>query len=154
MRWHHSTLIVFTALVACAQPGRIAPDSPVGRGRAQLQSENYAEALTLFREALANVPGDPNALLGIGAAHEGLGQLDSARAVYAELGASDLPGAARDELVFQTVLGPASATIKPGERFPSDRGIAGQVVRTGRSVLVEDVHKNRNFYPGIDHKAK
>jgi len=38
-------------------------------------------------------------------------------------------------------------------RFPVDRGIAGQVVRRGISVRVDDVSKDSSFYGGVDQRT-
>mgnify|MGYP002623179954 CR=1 FL=1 len=59
----------------------------------------------------------------------------------------------RDELVFHAVVGPAGKMLK-GVRINADQGIAGQVARTGRSVRVDDVRQNANFFDGIDAKTK
>ncbi|MEX2214277.1 MAG: sigma 54-interacting transcriptional regulator [Phycisphaeraceae bacterium] len=59
----------------------------------------------------------------------------------------------RDELVFQAVVGPAGKVLK-GVRIKADQGIAGQVARTGRSVRVDDVKQNANFFAGIDARTK
>lgn len=83
---------------ACARPGRVSPDSPVDRGRAALEAERFGDARALFGQAVALDPSNPNAQLGLGAAYEGLNQLDSARAVYANLAASDVPGRVRRQL--------------------------------------------------------
>ncbi len=56
----------------------------------------------------------------------------------------------RNELVFQTVIDPHASDVIEGQRFPADQGIAGQVVRTRRSIRIDDVRENRHFYPGID----
>jgi Nif-specific regulatory protein len=58
-----------------------------------------------------------------------------------------------EELVFHTVVGLDTAAVRR-QRFPSDKGIAGQVLRTRRPVLVNDVTQNKNFYPGIDDLTK
>ncbi len=58
----------------------------------------------------------------------------------------------RDELVFQTAIGPVGNQLQ-GERIKADQGIAGQVARTGRPVRVDDVRQNQNFFPGIDAKT-
>jgi TolB-like protein len=63
-----------------------------------LEAEQYAAARDAFQAGLAVAPGDHDALLGLGAAFEGLGQLDSARAVYQQLAAADLPGRVRSQL--------------------------------------------------------
>jgi serine phosphatase RsbU (regulator of sigma subunit) len=38
-------------------------------------------------------------------------------------------------------------------RFPADRGIAGAVLRTGRSVRVDDVAADSRFYGGVDRST-
>jgi Nif-specific regulatory protein len=38
-------------------------------------------------------------------------------------------------------------------RFPSDRGVAGAVITTGRSMRVDDVALDPRFYPGVDQKT-
>ncbi len=65
-----------------------------------------------------------------------------------------LRDAERKELVFQTVIGPDSTAAVQNQRFPDTKGIAGQVVRTRRSVCIEDVRQNRHFYAGIDLMTK
>ena len=60
--------------------------------------------------------------------------------------------AERHELVFQAAVGPGTSVLT-GERFSADLGIAGQALRTGRPVSVEDVRQNRNFFAGIDEKT-
>ena len=42
------------------------------------------------------------------------------------------------------------ATQLKGCRFPADRGIAGWVVREGKSVLVSDVKMDKRFYAEVD----
>jgi PAS domain S-box-containing protein len=37
-------------------------------------------------------------------------------------------------------------------RFPSDRGVAGEVLRTGKPILVPDTGKDPHFYPVVDHQ--
>jgi TolB-like protein len=77
---------VALAVGGCALPGgRVSPDSPLGRARALLAAEQYAEARDLLREILDESPGDERARLGLGAAFEGLGEADSATAVYASI---------------------------------------------------------------------
>lgn len=86
--------------VACARPGHVSPHSPVGRGRAALEAQRYEEARDLFSRAVALDPSDPNAGLGLAAAYEGLGRLDSARALYTNLSLATppLPGRVRRQL--------------------------------------------------------
>jgi len=59
----------------------------------------------------------------------------------------------RHELAFETAVGPGSEALV-GERFSADLGIAGQAVKTGRAMLVDDVRQNRHFFQGIDAKTK
>ena len=37
-------------------------------------------------------------------------------------------------------------------RFPADRSVAGKVIRTGEPIIVFDVSKEPDFYPGVDEK--
>jgi Nif-specific regulatory protein len=57
------------------------------------------------------------------------------------------------QLIFQAATGPGGDDLK-GTRFDADLGIAGQVVRTGRPVRVDDVRRNRHFFAGIDAKTQ
>ena len=38
-------------------------------------------------------------------------------------------------------------------RFPADRGVAGAVITSGRSLRVDDVTMDSRFYPGVDQKT-
>ncbi len=58
----------------------------------------------------------------------------------------------RKQLVFQAAVGPGEETLK-GVRFDAELGIAGQAVKTGRAMRVNDVRQNRHFFPGIDAKT-
>lgn len=78
----------------------------------------------------------------------------AAAVLHAEGSSVLLRDAERHELVFQTVIGPDSAAAVENQRFPDTKGIAGQVVRTRRSVCIEDVRQNRHFYAGIDLMTK
>jgi len=60
--------------------------------------------------------------------------------------------AERRQLVFQAAVGPSDQTLE-GVRFDAALGIAGQVVRTGRAIRVDDVRQNRHFFPGIDART-
>jgi serine phosphatase RsbU (regulator of sigma subunit) len=59
------------------------------------------------------------------------------------------------ELFFPYVANedPAAAERLRGLRFPADRGIAGEVLRCGRPIRVDDVHADRRFYSGIDEQS-
>ena len=37
-------------------------------------------------------------------------------------------------------------------RFPADRSVAGKVVRTGEPIIVSDISREPDFYPGVDEK--
>ena len=65
-----------------------------------------------------------------------------------------LHDAQRNELVFQTMVDPASSAPAEGHRFPADKGIAGQVIKTRRPVRIDDVRQNNNFYAGVDLMTK
>ena len=60
-----------------------------------------------------------------------------------------------DELYF-----PYAASADPDvaarllrARFPADRGVAGAVITTARSLRVDDVAMDPRFYPGVDQKT-
>jgi len=56
-------------------------------------------------------------------------------------------------LRFEVATGPAKGTVE-GMEFEVSEGIAGQVVRTGRAVRVDDAASNRNFFPDVDERTK
>src|SRR3990172_521663 len=85
-------------LGGCAVPGALGPADGLTRGRAELAAGNYASARDAFRTWVASRPDDARAQLGLAAAYEGLDQLDSARAVYAGIAATRLPGGVRRQL--------------------------------------------------------
>ncbi len=45
------------------------------------------------------------------------------------------------------------ATGQPGLRFPSDKGIAGEVLRTGVIINLPDAHLDPRFNPEVDRKT-
>jgi serine phosphatase RsbU (regulator of sigma subunit) len=61
----------------------------------------------------------------------------------------------RAELFFGYVAEPDPATAARllALRFPADRGIAGSVVRTGRSLRIDDVRTDPRFYSGVDRQT-
>lgn len=88
---------------ACVSPGGMAPSSPLGQARKELAAGNYAVARDAFRLWQAAHPADARGSLGLGAAFEGLGYLDSARTLYTELAQrGDLPRPVRRELEGRT----------------------------------------------------
>ena len=58
-----------------------------------------------------------------------------------------------EELIFRAAVGPGSRGLV-GMRIDRDQGIAGQVLKTGRAVRVDDTAMNRNFLPDIDRKTR
>jgi len=58
----------------------------------------------------------------------------------------------QQELIFQAVSGDAAQQLI-GKRMEADRGIAGQTIKTGRPVCVNDVTQNVNFDRSIDSEA-
>ncbi len=56
------------------------------------------------------------------------------------------------ELKFKTVKGKRSNIIKEFS-IPAGKGIAGWIVRNKKSVLVNDVSKDKRFYSGMDHRS-
>ena len=59
----------------------------------------------------------------------------------------------RYELVFRAATGP-KGDLLVGERFDAKLGIAGQALRAGRAVRVDDVRQNRHFFEGVDAKTQ
>ncbi len=78
----------------------------------------------------------------------------ASRVLRAESASVLLHDAARDELVFQTVIDKSSSEAVEGFRFPASEGIAGQVFRSRRSVRVDDARQNRNFLSDVDKLAE
>jgi transcriptional regulator with GAF, ATPase, and Fis domain len=74
----------------------------------------------------------------------------AARVLDAEGASVLLYDEAHHELVFHTVVGPEETDVIHALRFSADLGIAGQVIKTGRAVRVDDVRQNRNFYADVD----
>ena len=78
---------------------------------------------------------------------------EQAAAVLRAEGASVLAfDAERNELLFQAATGAKAAKLV-GERFEAGLGIAGQAVKSRRTIRVDDVRQNRHFFPGIDAKT-
>jgi len=95
MRW---SVLCVAVIVACASPGRVSPDSPLGQGRAHLEAGRFEQARDAFQSVLAAEPDNADALLGLGAAYEGLGELQSARQTYQTLAARGVSGRVRSTL--------------------------------------------------------
>jgi len=75
--------------------------------------------------------------------------------LHAEAASILLLDAPRQELYFPYVADedPAVATRLLSLRFPADRGIAGAVLRSGRSVRVDDVANDPRFYGDVDRRT-
>lgn len=54
-----------------------------------------------------------------------------------------------DQLVFAAVIGAAEEALQ-GERMPATAGVAGEVIRTGRSVIVNDPSSQAKIYREIE----
>ena len=54
-----------------------------------------------------------------------------------------------NELYFEVVSGPVGKVLKH-VKLNSDIGIAGQVIRTGKPLIVNDVNRHPNFHGNID----
>lgn len=71
--------------------------------------------------------------------------VDTARAIFRAQAASVfLLDAETDELVFEAVSGEGEASLV-GRRFPSSTGIAGWVLVTGQSLVLDDVTADPRF---------
>jgi transcriptional regulator with GAF, ATPase, and Fis domain len=61
---------------------------------------------------------------------------------------------ARDELYFPYVAESADVATRLAEiRFPATVGIAGEVLRTGRALRVDDATTDPRFYRGVDQET-
>ena len=58
----------------------------------------------------------------------------------------------KNELFFKSAAHDDSATERRMKevRFPANKGISGQVIRTGKPCIVADTSKDPNFYSGVD----
>lgn len=63
---------------------------------------------------------------------------------------------ARGELFFRDVADAGGGAVSRLReiRFPKDRGIAGDVIRTGEPAIVNDVESDPRFYRGVDTEAQ
>src|SRR5215470_10787945 len=61
----------------------------------------------------------------------------------------------RAELFFSYVAEPNPETAERllALRFPADRGIAGAVLQSGRSLRIDDVASDPRFYSGVDRQT-
>ncbi len=61
----------------------------------------------------------------------------------------------KQELYFPYVAedDPRAASRLSELRFPADRGIAGEVLRHGKPLRIDDVRGDPRFYPGIDRET-
>ena len=80
----------------------------------------------------------PNEVCELVAAH-------AAKVLKAQGASVLLLDANRSELVFQTMIDKSSSDIGRGHRFPSDKGVAVQVIKTRRSVRIDNARDNSNF---------
>jgi serine phosphatase RsbU (regulator of sigma subunit) len=77
------------------------------------------------------------------------------RVLEAEAAAVLLLDQEHDELYFPYAAGedPKVTSRLAAIRFPADRGIAGQVLKDGRSIRVDDVASDSRFYGGVDQRT-
>jgi len=90
-------------------------------------------------------------VMGSEEAHKALLQsvVDVARAIFrARASSVFLLDEEKDELVFEAVSGEGSDRLV-GTRFPSDTGIAGWVLVTRQSLVLEDVGSDPRFARGL-----
>ena len=59
----------------------------------------------------------------------------------------------KQDLYFEVVTGKTKETVSK-IRVPMSEGIAGAVARSGQSLLVPDVSKDKRFYKKVDEKSK
>ena len=78
-------------------------DGLYGLGYWLLDQERYADAMHVFRTMLLVAPSDDRAWLGLGASHEGAGELDRAARLYA-LAARACATSARSVIALGRVL--------------------------------------------------
>lgn len=71
--------------------------------------------------------------------------------MHCESGSILLIDSDTNELVFRTVVGPASERLK-GTRLPLDAGIAGIVVREGKPMIVNQAQNDPRHYKEIDQQ--
>ncbi|MCZ6682925.1 MAG: sigma 54-interacting transcriptional regulator [Planctomycetota bacterium] len=58
----------------------------------------------------------------------------------------------RNRLVFKAAVGDRGSALL-GEEFDAELGVAGQVVSTGKAMIVPDTTDNKFFFRGIDAKS-
>lgn len=92
------SLALSLLLAGCVGLGTVHPDSPLARARGMLAMSQFDEAREAFGALVREAPEDPRAQLGLGAAYEGLGHLDSARVIYEALEGQRLPRSVRGQL--------------------------------------------------------
>jgi PAS domain S-box-containing protein len=72
--------------------------------------------------------------------------------IGAEAGSLLLRDDETGDLVFTVVSGPLSSQLR-GTHLPYGRGIAGDVVRSGKSEIVNDTHSDGRFYARLDQES-
>ena len=72
--------------------------------------------------------------------------------VSAEAAAVLLLGDEKKKFYFYHVEGPAKPVLKTAT-FPADKGIAGSVLQTQQSEVINDVHNDARFYETIDSES-
>ncbi len=78
--------------------------------------------------------------------------MNEARRLMGTEGVSLMLKNEKGDLVFHTVTGKKSSKIK-SVIIPSGKGIAGWIVDNKKSIIVNDVKKDKRFYKGTDKKT-
>lgn len=79
----------------------------------------------------------------------------SCKLLSCETGSLLLVDKEKNELYWETALGPSGAELKDAFRLPiNEQSIAGHVALTGRSMLVDDVSRNPFHFRKADQKTK
>ena len=73
-------------------------------------------------------------------------------AVAAETASVLLLDDAKENLTFYQVEGPTQPVLK-GATFPANKGLAGFVLQTQESEVINDVHRDPRFYGSIDNQS-
>jgi tetratricopeptide (TPR) repeat protein len=139
-------LIGLLALLAgCQAPSRpvqsSAPEDPAAMAARALAGGRYADALELYRQALADAPGKAALHYGLGVASSHLDRRDDAVREFrwvVQYGPPTAPEvvAARQWLMRARALPPADLT-KPEPRRPVEKRQAGNASFEGRAIFAE-----------------
>jgi GAF domain-containing protein len=122
--------------------------------RLKQENQELLEELTILRSAVRGLSTLQDLIQRMGPHTDVIPLLDDLLAsALGVLGASDGSLLLRDdetsELAFAVVHGEARDKLK-GYRLPAGRGIAGWVASNKEPAVVQDVRKDKRFYPRVD----